>query len=72
MFVCSYKLNRFDTVVKLIDCQNYQFELEKKVEDCNNPERIRILEKNEETADDIMKKLEKVSTSHLPFYPSFV
>ena len=44
----------------MIDCQNYLLKLEKQVEDCNNPERIRFLEGPEENVDDIMNKLEQL------------
>lgn len=41
-------------------CQDNLHELEVKVENCNDPKRIRFLEGIEETTEDIMKKLEKV------------
>ena len=46
---------------QLIDCQNHLVKLEKEVEDCNNPERIRELKGREESVDDIMDKLEQVN-----------
>ena len=45
---------------KLVDCQNYLVKLERKVEDCNDPARIRLLDKGEENLADLMKKLEEV------------
>lgn len=34
--------------------------LENQVEDCTNPERIRLLDGPEESVDELMQKLEKV------------
>lgn len=43
---------------QLVKCQNFLIELEAKVENCNDPERIRFLDGIEETTEDVMKKLE--------------
>ncbi len=45
---------------KLVECQNYLHKLEKKVENCNDPERIRLLEGPEETVEQIIEKLAQV------------
>ena len=45
---------------QLVKCQNFLIELEAKVENCNDPERIRFLDGIEETTEDVMKKLETV------------
>lgn len=62
MVVCFSRLNHFLSVLfQLVDCQNYLVKLERKVEDCNDPARIRLLDKGEENVADLMKKLEEVS-----------
>ncbi len=45
---------------QLVQCQNFLVELEAKVENCNDPNRIRFLDGVEETTEDVMKKLEIV------------
>jgi hypothetical protein len=45
---------------QLVQCQNFLIQLEAKVENCNDPERIRFLDGPEETTEDAMNKLEKV------------
>ena len=46
---------------QLVKCQNFLAELEAKVENCEDPGRIRYLEGVEETTESVMKKLEEVS-----------
>lgn len=43
-----------------MECQDNLTKLEGQVEDCNNPQRIRILDGPEETVEQLMQKLEKV------------
>lgn len=50
---------------QLRKCQNHLLDLEAKVENCDDPERIRFLEGAEETTEEILKKLEKVIISLL-------
>jgi hypothetical protein len=45
---------------QLIDCQNNLILLEKQVEDCNDPNRIRVLDGPEESVDDLISKMEQV------------
>ena len=51
---------------QLIQCQNCLAELEARVENCNDPERIRFLEGAEETTEDVMRRLEKVNNNLNP------
>jgi len=60
----------FFSNIQLRKCQNNLIELEHKVENCNNPDRIRFLEGAEETTEDIMKKLEKVAAFFYNMYLS--
>lgn len=50
---------------QLVKCQNFLVELEAKVENCDDPNRIRYLEGVEETTESAMKKLEEVTQSSL-------
>lgn len=45
---------------QLVECQDYVVKLENQVEDCTNPERIRLLDGPEESVEELMEKLEKV------------
>lgn len=48
----------------MVECQDNLSQLERKVEDCKNPQRIRILDGPEETVEELMQKLEKVSLTN--------
>lgn len=52
--------NSYISALQLIECQDYVVKLENQVEDCTNPERIRLLDGPEESVDELMQKLEKV------------
>lgn len=53
--------NELDALrAQLIDCQNHLLKLEKQMENCNDPNRIRLLEGPEETAETAIKKLEEL------------
>ena len=48
--------------VQLIDCQKNLTKLEQRVEDCHNPERVRMLEGHEDSVDDLIAKMEQIET----------
>jgi hypothetical protein len=50
---------------QLIDCQNILANLERQVENCNDPERVRMLEGPEEAVDDLIAKMEKVCYKYI-------
>ncbi|CAF0929077.1 unnamed protein product [Brachionus calyciflorus] len=45
---------------QLVDCQNHLLKLEKQMENCNDPDRIRFLDGPEETTESVVKKLEQL------------
>jgi IS4 transposase len=47
-------------ISKLIDCQNNLAKLELQVEDCHDPERVRMLDGPVESVDELISKMEKV------------